>query len=111
MATHKNLIVIELTVTYNNLIYRAEQSAVDKEDALDASIDKIIRQIRKNKTRVEKKLKEAAFMGMMEEPVAEADHEVIRHKKFVMHPMDLDEAILQMDLLLSLCLPMQIPAK
>ena len=81
MATHKNLIVIELTVTYNNLIYRAEQSAVDKEDALDASIDKIIRQIRKNKTRVEKKLKEAAF------------------KKFVMHPMDLDEAILQMDLL------------
>ena len=39
MATHKNLIVIELTVTYNNLIYRAEQSAVDKEDALDASID------------------------------------------------------------------------
>ena len=33
MATHKNLIVIELTVTYNNLIYRAEQSAVDKEDA------------------------------------------------------------------------------
>ena len=99
MATHKNLIVIELTVTYNNLIYRAEQAAVDKEDALDASIDKIIRQIRKNKTRVEKKLKEAAFMGMMEEPVAEADHEVIRHKKFVMHPMDLDEAILQMDLL------------
>lgn len=99
MATHKNLIVIELTVTYNNLIYRAEQSAVDKEDALDASIDKIIRQIRKNKTRVEKKLKEAAFTGMMEEPVVEADHEVIRHKKFVMHPMDLDEAILQMDLL------------
>ena len=99
MANHKNLMVIELTVTYNNMIYRAEQSAVDKEDALDASIDKIIRQIRKNKTRVVKKLKEAAFMGMMEEPVAEADHEVIRHKKFVMHPMDLDEAILQMDLL------------
>ena len=46
-----------------------------------------------------KKLKEAAFTGMLEEPVVEADHEVIRHKKFVMHPMDLDEAILQMDLL------------
>ena len=38
MANHKNLIVIELTVTYNDMIYRAEQSAVDKEDALDASI-------------------------------------------------------------------------
>ncbi|MGN1404432.1 MAG: ribosome hibernation-promoting factor, HPF/YfiA family [Ruminococcus sp.] len=99
MANHKNLIVIELTVTYNNMIYRAEQSAVDKEDALDASVDKIIRQIRKNKTRVEKKLKEAAFVDMLEEPIAEAEHEVVRHKKFVMHAMDLDEAILQMDLL------------
>ncbi|WP_295217848.1 ribosome hibernation-promoting factor, HPF/YfiA family [Ruminococcus sp.] len=99
MANHKNLMVIELTVTYNNMIYRAEQSAVDKEDALDASVDKIIRQIRKNKTRVEKKLKEAAFVDMLEEPVAEAEHEVVRHKKFVMHAMDLDEAILQMDLL------------
>lgn len=58
MATHKNLIVIELTVDYNNMKYRAEQSAVDKEDALDAAIDKIIRQIRRNKTRVEKKLKD-----------------------------------------------------
>lgn len=99
MANHKNLIVIELTVTYNNMIYRAEQSAVDKEDALDASVDKIIRQIRKNKTRVEKKLKEAAFVDMLEEPIAESEHEVVRHKKFVMHAMDLDEAILQMDLL------------
>lgn len=99
MANHKNLIVIELTVTYNDMIYRAEQSAVDKEDALDASIDKIIRQIRKNKTRVEKKLKDTAFKEMFAEPIAESDHEVIRHKKFIMHPMDLDEAILQMDLL------------
>lgn len=99
MSVHKNLIVIELTVTYNNVIYRAEQSAVDKEDALDACIDKIIRQIRRNKTRVEKKLKESAFQDYDEEPILEDEHEVIRHKKFVMHPMTLDEAILQMDLL------------
>lgn len=99
MATHKNLIVIELTVDYNNMIYRAEQSAVDKEDALDAAIDKIIRQIRRNKTRVEKKLKESAFQGVYEDIVTESDYEVIRHKKFVMHPMDVEEAILQMNLL------------
>jgi putative sigma-54 modulation protein len=99
MANQKNLIVIELTVTYNNMIYRAEQSAVDKEDALDASVDKIIRQIRKNKTRVEKKLKEAAFVDYGEDSLNESEHEVVRHKKFVMHAMDLDEAILQMDLI------------
>ena len=89
MATHKNLIVIELTVDYNNMKYRAEQSAVDKEDALDAAIDKIIRQIRRNKTRV------VAY----EDVVPESDYEVIRHKKFVMHPIDVEEAILQMNLL------------
>ena len=99
MATHKNLIVIELTVDYNNMIYRAEQSAVDKEDALDAAIDKIIRQIRRSKTRVEKKLKESAFQDVYEDIVTESDYEVIRHKKFVMHPMDVEEAILQMNLL------------
>lgn len=99
MATHKNLIVIELTVDYNNMIYRAEQSAVDKEDALDAAIDKIIRQIRRNKTRVEKRLKDTAFKESYEDAVAESDYEVIRHKKFVMHPMDVEEAILQMNML------------
>ena len=100
MATHKNLIVIELTVDYNNMKYRAEQSAVDKEDALDAAIDKIIRQIRRNKTRVEKKLKDSAFKDIADEDVVpESDYEVIRHKKFVMHPMDVEEAILQMNLL------------
>ena len=100
MATHKNLIVIELTVDYNNMKYRAEQSAVDKEDALDAAIDKIIRQIRRNKTRVEKKLKDSAFKDVAyEDVVQESDYEVIRNKKFVMHPMDVEEAILQMNLL------------
>ncbi|MBR1459481.1 MAG: ribosome-associated translation inhibitor RaiA, partial [Oscillospiraceae bacterium] len=54
-------IVLELTVRYNQMLYRAEQTAVDKNDALDACIDKIIRQIRRNKTRIEKKLKDSAF--------------------------------------------------
>ena len=95
MANHKNLMVIELTVTYNNMIYRAEQSAVDKEDALDASIDKIIRQIRKNKTRVEKKLKTTAFYDIPADDTVEEED----HKKFVMNPMSVEEAILRMDLI------------
>ena len=93
-------IVVELTVRYNNIIYRSEKSAVDKNDALDAAIDKIIRQIRKNKTRVEKKLKENAFAAPYPEDVEEQyDFEVVKHKKFTMRPMDVDEAILQMNLL------------
>ena len=42
----KGNIVLELTVRYNQMIFRSEQKAVDKNDALDAAIDKIIRQIR-----------------------------------------------------------------
>lgn len=96
----KNQIVLELTVKYNSMIYRAERTAADKTDALDDAIDKIIRQIRKNKTKVEKRLKDTAFKEAFAEPIAEqTDYEVIKHKKFPMRPMDIDEAILQMNML------------
>ena len=52
MAEHKHQIILELTVKYNNMIYRAERTASDKNDALDSVIDIIIRQIRKNKTKI-----------------------------------------------------------
>ena len=100
MSEVKNQIVIELTVRYNSIIFRAERTATDKNDALDSAIDKIIRQIRKNKTRVEKKLKESAFKGTFAEPVEETvDYTVIKEKKFQLRPMDVEEAILQMNLL------------
>ncbi len=96
----KNQIVIELTVRYNSIIFRAERTAADKNDALDSAIDKIIRQIRKNKTKVEKKLKDSAFRETFSEPVEEiADYTVIKEKKFKLRPMDVEEAILQMNLL------------
>ena len=82
------------------MIYRAERSAEDKLVALDDAIDKIIRQIRKNKTRIEKKLKDTAFKDAFAEPVSDvSDYEVIKHKKFKMRPMHVEEAILQMNML------------
>lgn len=96
----KNQIVIELTVRYNSIIFRAERTAADKNAALDSAIDKIIRQIRKNKTKVEKKLKDSAFKETFAEPVEEAvDYTIIKEKKFNLRPMDIEEAILQMNLL------------
>lgn len=100
MSEIKNQIVIELTVRYNSIIFRAERTATDKNDALDSAIDKIIRQIRKNKTKVEKKLKDSAFKEAFAEPVEEVvDYTVIKEKKFKLRPMNVDEAILQMNLL------------
>jgi len=99
LTEQKNQIVLELTVRYNQMLYRAEQTAVDKNDALDAAIDKIIRQIRRNKTKIEKRLKESAFKQEFEDVVEEADISVIRYKKFDMRPMTPEEAILQMNML------------
>lgn len=100
MSEVKNQIVLELTVRYNSIIFRAERTAADKNDALDSAIDKIIRQIRKNKTKVEKKLKDSAFKDAFAEPVEEvAAYEVIKEKKFKLRPMDVEEAILQMNML------------
>lgn len=100
MAERKNEIVIELTVRYNSMLFRAERTAVDKNAALDDAIDKIIRQIRKNKTKVEKKLKDTAFKEAFTEPVDDqANYEIIKHKKFNMRPMDIEEAILRMNML------------
>ena len=86
LEERRELIILELTVKYNGIIYRAEQSAKDKNDALDVTVDRVIRQIRKQKTKVEKSLRTGAF-------------EVIREKKFHLRPMSVDEAILQMNLL------------
>ena len=100
MAEIRTQIELELTVKYNSMIYRAERSAEDKAVALDDAIDKIIRQIRKNKTRIEKKLKDTAFKEAFAEPVEEvSDYEIIKDKKFKLRPMNVEEAILQMNLL------------
>lgn len=98
LTEQKNLITAEVTVKTANLIFRAEQKAADKTDAFDAAIDRIIRQIRKNKTKVEKQLHNTikeSFDDVVEEQV---EFEVVKHKKFILKPMTVDEAILQMNM-------------
>lgn len=97
LAERRDMIILELTVKYNGMICRAEETAKDKNDALDVTIDRIIRQIRKQKTKVEKSLRANAFEGLA--PEEEDEYEVIREKRFQLRPMSVDEAILQMNLL------------
>ncbi|MBR7037637.1 MAG: ribosome-associated translation inhibitor RaiA [Oscillospiraceae bacterium] len=99
LTERRGMIDLELTVRYEQMLFRAEQTAKDKSDTLDAAIDKIIRQIRRNKTRLEKKLKDNAFKQEFQDTVEEADITVLRTKKFRMRPMSPEEAILQMDML------------
>ncbi len=100
LAEQRGLIVLELTVKAGSMIYRAEQSATDKNDALDNAIDKIIRKIRRNKTRLGKRIREAALAENFTDSVEEqTEYNVIRRKAFRLHPMTVEEAILQMNML------------
>ena len=72
-------------------------------DALDDAVTNIERQIRKNKTKLARKLRENVFVPAVEEyfddTPEETEEEIIRTKTFPLKPMSPDEAILQMNLL------------
>ncbi len=95
--------VMEVTVFTGGMIYRAEERADDAFAAIDKIVTVIERQIRKNKTRLEKRLRENAFDATNFETGTETDEEkefnVVKQKKIALKPMSTEEAILQMNLL------------
>ncbi|MCD8356643.1 MAG: ribosome-associated translation inhibitor RaiA [Clostridia bacterium] len=94
----------EVTVRHSGMVFRAEETTTDMFASVDGMISSIEKQIRKNKTRLEKKLREGAFdkaaanEASLSEYVEEK-YDVIRRKRFDVEPMTIEEAILQMNLL------------
>jgi len=92
--------IVEVTVTKSGMIFRAEERAANMNDALDRCVDSLVRQIRKNKTRLEKRLHESSFQVFAgDEPVTEEEDYVVRTKVVALKPESVEEAILQMNLL------------
>lgn len=94
---------VEVTVFSGGMIYRAEESAPDLKDSLDRDIDILSRQIRKNKTRLERRLRDTAFdpaPDVTDTPIEEeSNFNIVRHKRYSVKPMSPEEAVLQMNLL------------
>ena len=91
---------VELTIQKNGTIFRAEVAENEYETALIKAIDRIERQIRKNRTRLEKKIHIPKDTFVEAEPFeAEDEIKVTKTKKFEIVPMTVEEAILQMNLL------------
>ena len=94
---------VEITIVSGGTIYRSEKLSDTSLGALDMAIEAIERQIRKNKKRLEKRLREGAFEPKNE--LFEGIHEdeqnelIIKKKSFTLKPMSPEEAILQMTLL------------
>ncbi|MBO5914810.1 MAG: ribosome-associated translation inhibitor RaiA [Clostridia bacterium] len=91
---------VELTIYRNGSIFRSEIADKDYKCALDTAIENIERQIRKNRTRLEKKIhvKKEVF-AEAESAEAEEELAVAKVKRFEMQAMTVEEAILQMNLL------------
>lgn len=93
---------LEVTISSNGTLFRSEEISDTFMNAMDRCIDSIERQIRKNKTRLERRLREGAFTQLPSDPsdsVAEEGEFIIRTKSFPLKPMTPEEAILQMNLL------------
>ena len=90
---------VEITIYYGGTIFRCEEGAQTFQCAIDEALESLERQIRKNKTRLEKRLRSGAFDPIPDEVEEEEDEFRIRTKYIPVKPMSVEEAILQMNLL------------
>ncbi len=103
-SVEKNRNNVELTVRGAGTVFRANESTSDMFASIDASIGTIEGQIRKNKTRLARRLRQDAFSRTVEETSfaaeePEDDLSIVRVKEFYFKPMTREEAVLQMNLL------------
>ena len=99
----------EITIHNNGTYYRASELTSDMYASVDSGVAAIERQIRRNKTRLEKRLREGAlekdvvastaYVPSTEDDEPADEFKIVRSKRFSIKPMSAEEAILQMNLL------------
>ena len=102
LTQEKNLrYIAEITITVGGIMLRAEETSDDIIKSADRAVDKIERQIRRHRTKLEKRLHEEVVIQAeeTENSVEEESQELVRVKRFEMKPMTVEDAILQMDML------------
>lgn len=103
VTLEKNRQTVEITIRDNGMVYRAESTMEEMNDALDKVTDILMRQIRKNKTRLEKRIKTGSIEDLVidiqdnDEP-EDDDYQVVRKKQVLIKPISVDEAILEMNM-------------
>lgn len=96
---------VEITITYNGHLYRAEDTSLSKNDSIDKVIKALARQMRKHKTRLAKRFKSGTLEDILCTPEEQnmeeiaPKYEVVKSKEFAIKPMGVEEAILELDLL------------
>lgn len=99
---------VEVTIRSSGTIFRVSESSSDMRASIDAAVASLERQFRKNKSRLEKRLRQGAFERTIDETEVasfvpdgpeEGEYRIVRTKTFPIKPMTQEEAILQMNLL------------
>lgn len=100
LSVEKDRKIAEITLKVDGVVLRGVEANADMYAAIDLVYDKLVRQIHKYKTKIARRMKTGAFnAALVEGPAApEEAFEVARTKKFAARPMDVEEAILQMNL-------------
>ena len=96
--------IIEVTIPTNKYTLRAEEGNTDLYAAIDLVLDKLERQIRKNKTKLNDRYKKDNVVDFNFDFIEESEEEtdenlIVKRKKIEVKPMDEEEALLQMELL------------
>ena len=105
LSVQKNRQIIEVTIPFNGVILRGEESTEDMYKSIDLVEDKLERQIRKQKTKLQRRnsggsLRYPSFNPKeVEEILEEDENKIVKTKNFYVKPMSSEEAILQMELL------------
>ena len=109
-AAERGRYIAEVTINNNGMFHRVTETTGDMQASIDSAVASIERQIRKNKTRLEKRLREGVlereytplvtlYTGEPDDDEEEADFNIVRTKSFPIKPMTPEEAVLQMNLL------------
>lgn len=105
VTLEKNRQTVEMTIRDNRMVYRAESTQPEMNDALDRVVEILMRQIRKNKTRLEKRIKSGSIDDIIAAPAEEQteepeelEYQVVRQKQVFVKPITVDEAILEMNM-------------
>ena len=101
VTVDKSSQTVEITIRDRAMVYRAEKTMPEMNDALDKCVDVLGRQLRKNKSRLEKRLRQGSLeelVAPVDEPESEEEFDLVRTKEIPVKPISVDEAILQMNM-------------
>ena len=97
---------VELTLRLQNRVFRAEARDEEILTAVDRTIDKLESQIRRQKTRIEKQIRDYSYVKEYlkdipdgSDEIQEEEKKIIKRKSFELVPMSSDDAVLQMEML------------